>query len=109
MFMRNAPTYLGSRIVLLLVAFSFGIALLVESAHTGHRGSLLLSVGWLLLGVSWFLQPAILSKKLFTTPFLQPGTRVAPGIGPRSLRVALLVGAFGCIAAGIAMHIFVGT
>ena len=100
-------THLASRIILLGLSCAVGTVSLVQGTHGASLQQELLGASMLLFGLSWFLQPVILDRALFTKPLLSPSKR-APAIGPLVLRVVIDVLAIGSMAASAVQGLRVG-
>ena len=106
--MSSVTTYLGSRLLYLLCGCAVGTLSLVHVAESGHRGTALIGLGCIFMGMAGFLQPPVLDRKFFTKPLFSLGDRVAPAVGNQGLRSALTVAAVACFVVGFVLRFLVG-
>lgn len=84
--------------------FAFGAIMaatrMLDGVQQHSTGMMVTAIGWLLLGILWFLSPLIIGRKKSTMAQQQ---REA-AIGSDGLRNKLLFTAAGCVAVGMVLR-----
>jgi hypothetical protein len=98
--MEKIKTHLLARVCWLAFGAVMAAIRVVDGIKTGSTGMTVTGIGWLLLGVLWFLSPLIIGKK--KGDMAQQQRQAA--LGSDSLRNKLLFTAGGCVIVGMVLR-----
>jgi hypothetical protein len=98
--MEKIKTHLLARICWLTFGGVMAATRLLDGVQHNSTGMTVTGIGWLLLGILWFLSPLIIGKK--KSEMAQQQREAA--IGSDSLRNKLLFAAAGCVAVGMVLR-----
>jgi len=100
--MNKLRTYLPSRLVWLAFGAGLGVSSLVRSAGTHEISEAIGGIGFIFLGVNWFLAPQVLGKPVMTP---NESTRVA-AVGPPLLHRILSFAGLCALIFGFLWRLF---
>lgn len=100
--MNKLRTYLPSRLVWLAFGAGLGVFSIADGAGPHEISEAIGGIGFIFLGVNWFLAPQVLGKPVMTP---NESTRVA-AVGPQSLHRILSFTGLCALLIGFVLRVF---
>lgn len=98
--MEKIKTHLVARLCWLAFGLIMGVTRISDGLQSASAATSLTGVGWLLLGVLWFLSPLVLGKSKGE----MAGRQRQAAIGSDALRNSLLFAAVACVGVGLVLR-----